>query len=67
MLSRVIAATKKGIMERVRHAIHTVRHTTCKGILHTYLHADTLTHADVQVVGMFLDDADSVSGKGNFD
>lgn len=45
----------------------TVRHTTCKGILYTYLHADTRTHADIQVVSLFLDDADSVSGKGNFD
>lgn len=54
-------------MEPVIHVIHTVRHTTCKGKLYTYLHVHTLRHADVQVVSMFLDDADSVSGQGNFD
>lgn len=33
----------------------------------TRIYTQTHTHADIQVVSLFLDDADSVSGKGNFD
>lgn len=50
---------------------HRQAHDLQRHIVHVFTRIDALTHsrthADAQVVSIFLDDADSVSGQGNFD
>lgn len=46
---------------------HRQAHDLQRHIVHVFTRIDAVTHADAQVVSIFLDDADSVSGQGNFD